>query len=273
MQKQILEGRLLSYSEQGMEGGILCFQDVTYIKLGEISSPFGIHENQKVWDKKNTNRVGTILAVEILRGNHWLEDIDPMTKDEDYKLSSLYHGESRGDLEADKRLSKKYNFRLKYSVERLNEAYGIGNWKIDKQLPDVILKDGTEVHFGDTPTITPERPYGIPADAKTRVTVHWHDGVTEHHKSTEDLLREVWDYKGLLHLLETDYIKVFEPDSNVIINEGKVSDIPLKLFSDTYQGHFEQIRDGRTEWEKYFLKSYRSQLYREAGNDLGVSMF
>lgn len=263
MTKKILEGKLLTYSEQGMEGGVLCFQDINYIKLGEIASPFGINNEQIVWDKNDTNRIGIISNIEFLSGKNWLNYYDPITKDEDYKISSLYCGESKGDLEADKRLSEKYNFRIKYSVERLNENYGIGNWELDKQLPNVILKDGTKVHFGDSPTTVPQRPYGIPQDAQTRVSVKWENGITEHKKLTKELLVERWDYKGLLQLNETDYLKVYEPDSKKIINEGQLSKIPLQLFSQTFKGHFEQIKERSEEWETYFTEKYIAELHRE----------
>lgn len=263
MPVKLIEGRLFAYSEQGMEGGVLCLQDINYIKLNEITSPFVIYNNQTVFDKRNINRIGTLTNLEFFNGEDWFDYCDPITKDEDYKISSLYLGERKGDLEADKRLSEKYKFKIKYSFERLNENYGVGNWKLDKQLPNVILKDGTKLHFGDTPTTIPQRPYGIAQDAQTRVSVIWNDGLTEHRVFTTELLVERWDYKGLIQLKDLDYVKVYAIDSKKIINEGRVSNIPLKLFSSTFNGHFEQIKDRREEWEIYFTEKYLAELQRE----------
>lgn len=199
MTTKILEGKLLCYSEQGMEGGYLSIQDKKFITL--TSSTFGITDSRKVWDKNDTNRHGMTSNTEVFIDNNWLAFPDPICKDQDYRISSLFCGEQNGDLEADKRLAKKYNFKIKYSVERLNETYGQGNWKIDRQLPNVILKDGTLLHFGDTPNTIPSRPYGIPQGGKTRVTVNWNDGGVQHEILSDDLLVEQSDYKGL-HMLK-----------------------------------------------------------------------
>lgn len=262
MTEKILVGKLLTYTDQGMEGGVLCIQDLNHITLSEMTSPYGI-DNRKVWDKNDISRFGTTTNPEFLFDKNWVDYVDPITKDEDYKISSLYCGELNGDFDADKRLSKKYNFRIKYSIERLNEAYGVGNWEVGNSSPNVILKDGTKVYFGDSPTTIPQRPYGIPHDVQTRVSVNWNDGVTEHKKMTKELLVESWDFKGMNQLNETDYLKVYALDSEKIICEGQINEIPLSLFSHTSKGHFEQIKDRSTDWEKYFNENYHAELYRE----------
>lgn len=259
-----LKGKLTSYSEQGMEGGVLCFQDASQIKLADINSPFALYENLKVWDKADTERIGVMTNLELLIEGEWKSYIDPITKDEDYKISSLYCGELKGDKEADKRLSEKYNFKIKYSVERLNDSYGQGNWKIDRSLPNVILTDGTKVHFDDSPSTFPKRPYGIPQDAQTRVSVKWGDGKKENRKLTKDLLIEIWDFGGLHQLKETDFLKVYSMDTGEVIYEGLINEIPLRLFSHTFSGHFDQISNGDGKlWETYFTEKYNAELCRK----------
>lgn len=262
MTKKILVGKLLTYSEQGMEGGVLCFQDSIQIKLADIDTPYGLYEKREIWDKNDTNRTGLISNLEMLVEGEWKSYIDPITKDEDYKISSLFRGEQQGDLNADKRLSEKYKFKIKYSIERLNETYGKGNWKLDKSLPNVILNDGTKVHFGDSPTTIPSRPYGITEDAQTRVSVDWSDGLTEENRLTKELLIEKWDFKGLHQLKKTDFLKVFAKNTKKVIFEGFINEIPLRLFSHTFKGHFDQINNGKSkEWEIYFNEKYSAELH------------
>jgi hypothetical protein len=259
MTEKILEGKLLCYSEQGMEGGYLSIQDKNFISL---SSPtFGVNNGCKVWDKNDISRFGQTSNMEVLIENVWLEFPDPICKDKDFEISSLYCGEINGDLDADKRLVEKYNFKIKYSVERLNETYGNGNWKIDRQLPYVILKDGTHLHFGDSPTTIPARPYGIPQFAKTRMTVNWSDGNISEKLSSDNLLIEKYDFKGLHMLKNQDIIKVYDIKSKDIIREGLIDEIPLKIFSQTQKGHFE--KDGSGNWERYFSDNYYAELHRE----------
>ena len=259
MKEKTLEGRLLCYSETGMEGGYLSIQDIKFITLK--TPTFGINDGCKVYDKTDNKRFGISSNLEVLLDNIWLQLPDPIVKDNDYKISSLFCGEINGDLEADKRLSEKYNFEIKYSVERLNEEYGHGNWKIDKKLPYVTLNDGTHLHFGDTPTTIPSRPYGIPQFAETRVTVNWSDGHIECKVLSDNLLIEQSDYKGLHILKDKDILKVLDPKTKNVICEGRIYDIPLKTFSLTLKGHFEKDESGN--WENYFTKNYYAELYRE----------
>lgn len=258
MTEKILEGKLLCYSEQGMEGGYLSIQDTTFISL--TVPTFGVIANQKVWDKNDYNRIGLTSNTEVLIDNNWLPFPDPICKEDDYKISSLFCGEINGDLNADKRLSEKYNFKIKYSVERLNETYGQGNWRIDRELPNVILKDGTLLHFGDTPTTIPSRPYGIPQGGKTRVAVNWNDGIIEEKVCSDKLLVEQSDYKGLHILKSDDILKVLDPKTKNIIYEGQLDKIPLNVFSQTIRGHFAQ--DNNHFWEQYFSDNYYAELHR-----------
>jgi len=262
MTGKTLEGKLLLYSETGMEGGYLSFQDRNYTTLNSLA--FGISNDCKVWDKNNLSRQGLTAKAEVLTGNDWSELPDPIWKDNDFEISSLYCGEQRGDLNADKRLSEKYNFKIKYSVERLNETYGQGNWKIDRKLPNVILKDGSLLHFGDTPTTIPSRPYGIPQGATTRVTVKWNDGSIQHEILSDDLLVERSDYKGLHMLKNEDVLKIIDPTTKKIICEGQIDKIPLKLFSQTHKGHFEEVKQNdKCNWEQYFTENYFAELHRQ----------
>lgn len=61
MTESRIKGRLLFYTEQGMEGGYLSFQDESLIKLINVDSVYGFGENRKVWDPTNTNRSGMDL--------------------------------------------------------------------------------------------------------------------------------------------------------------------------------------------------------------------
>lgn len=259
MTESRIQGRLLFYTEQGMEGGYLSIQDNSLIKLINVDSVYGFGENRKVWDPKNPIRFGRTSNAEILVNDKWISYYDPIFKDDDYKISSLFCGELNGDREADNRLSKKYNFRFKYSEERLNESYGKGNWSIDQGLPNVILKDGTKVIFSDSPSTEPQRPYGIPNDAIVSVTVDWNDGIIEHQKLISELLIERWDYKGLHSLKDKDVIIVYEPKTGLKINENVVCQIPLKTFSQTLDGHFDS---SNSLWRKYFEENYDAEIKR-----------
>ena len=260
MTEKLLEGRLLLYSETGFEGGYLSIQDTKYIIFN--SPRFGVESDCQVWDKHDLSRQGVTSNAEVLINDNWLELPDPLCRDKDFKNSTLYCGEQNGDLNADKRLSEKYNFKIKYSIERLNETYGKGNWKIDRKLPYVTLKDGTQLHFGDTPTTIPDRPYGIPQNGITRVTVKWNDNNIEHGIISDELFVKQFDFKGLNMLKNQDILKVFDPISKKVICEGQIDKIPLIIFSQTRQGHFEQSNEN-PNWEKYFVENYYAELYRE----------
>lgn len=225
------EGKLVCYSETGMEGGYLSFQDISFITL---STPvFGVTNDRKVFDKNDKNRYGLSSNTEVLLDNTWLPFPDPICHDQDYRNSSLFRGEQLGDLNADKRLSEKYHFKIKYR------------------------DDGT-------PSTTPSRPYGIPQNGKTRVTVNWNDGSIQHKVLSDDLLIEQWDYKGLHFLKNGDILKIIDPTMKSYICEGQVDKIPLIIFSQTQSGHFELIeKPNNCDWELYFTKNYLAQIIRQ----------
>ncbi len=258
MIEKVLEGKLFLYSEQGMEGGCLAIQDKKFIQYN--SPKFGVTENKKVFDKNDTSKFGITSIPEIYLDGAWNPWPDPIYNETDYKISSLFCGEEKGDLDADKRLMKKYEFSLKYTGERANEKYGVGNWKFTNQTTKIELKDGTLVSMGGIPTSIPSRPYGIPKDGLTRVTVKWNNGMEEKQRLSNTLLVEQWSYEGLYRLKETDYLKVKDADTNEIICEGQIDLIPLKLFSQTKKGHFENINS--VKWEKFFTEKYIAELYR-----------
>jgi hypothetical protein len=228
MTEKILEGKLICYSESGMEGGYLSIIDTKYITL---SPPlFGISNDRIVFDKNDKTRYGKTSNTEVLLDNTWLPIPDPITKDNDYRISSLFCGEKYGDLKADKRLAEKYHFKIEYTG------------------------DGT-------PNTIPNRPYGIPQFGITRGTVNWNDGSIQHGVSSEDLLIEQWDNRGLHMLKENDILKVLDPRTENIICEKKLNEIPLIVFSQTQKGHFEQDKSGL--WENYFIQNNFAELHRE----------
>lgn len=262
MTGKIIEGKLLLYSETGMEGGYLSMQDKNFIT---ISTPtFGVVNDRKVYDKNNPSKQGISSNAHVYFENNWVEYPDPICNEADYKISSLFCGELNGDLEADQRLSKKYNFKIKYFVDRLNDLYGQGNWEIDKKLPNIILKNGTQLQLGVTPTTIPSRPYGIPQGGKTRVTVTWNDGSIQHEIFSDDLMIEQSDFKGLHMLKNEDVLKIIDPTTKNIICEGQINKIPLNVFSQTKKGHFVQAKlNDNCNWEQYFSENYFAELHRQ----------
>jgi len=264
MKEKLLKGRLYLYSEQGMEGGCLAIQDLNFINLTD--SRFGVTENKKVWDKNDIKRFGITSNPEIYLNDSWLVWPDPITKEPDYLISSLYRGEEKGDFNADKRLMEKYNFRIKYIEEKANDEYGEGNWKFTKPNSEIVLNDGSVIMMGVIPNCVPERPYGIPENGLTRVTVTWNDGIIEPVRLSNTLLLEEYSYEGLHMLKETDFLKVIDHNTNDTICEGQLNQIPLRLFSQTIKGHFEQVNqnvDELSNWGKYFSEQYTAELYRE----------
>jgi len=256
-----LEGRLCFYSETGTEGGYWAFQESKYINL--IVPTFGVSNEQKVYDTQNKSRQGVASNSEVLLNEDWLTLPDPITKDPDYQISSLYKGEEQCDLSADKRLMDKYQFRIKYAEERLNENYGKGNWKIEGSLSNVILKDGSKLHFGDSPSTEPNRPYGIPQNSITRVTVNWNDGIIEENRKSDTLLVEQWDYNGL-HILENqDKLRIKDLINSSWIWEGLIDLKQFGVFQEHAKGawiHAEQKGIDRETWADYFFDNYPATL-------------
>lgn len=257
----LLTGKLLLYTEQGMEGGYLSIQDRNFIALR--ASTTGIGNNRKVYDKTDKSRIGITSDAQVFIEGQWLPFPDPILEDPDYRVSSIYLGEQNGDREADKRLEQRYKFSIQYAPERLDKKYGVGNWKIDRQLPNVVLNDGTRVHFVDVATTLPTRPYRISAGSTTKVTVTWNDGKVQHEVASENLLVEQFSYDGLHALKETDVLKILDPFTNTVVCEGRIDNIPLKVFSATKQGHFEDCDvDSLAKWERYFTENYTAELFR-----------
>ena len=249
-------GKLTCFSEQGMEGGQLAIIDSNFIKLH--SPKYGLQENEKVWDNIDNSKIGITSKPETYIDNTWLPSRDPILDEPDYKISSLFCGEERGDFDADKRLMEKYNFRMKYTKEKANDIYGVGNWKFRKPNSEIILNDGNIVMMGGTPYCVPERPYHIPIAEFSRVTVNWNDGSSETKRRSDTLLVERGSYEGLHILKETDYLKVIDQTTGKIISEGQINLIPLKTFSQTKKGHFEN-----SIWEKYFTEEFSAEMYKE----------
>tara|TARA_R110000868_G_C10775595_1_gene755085 strand:- start:95 stop:886 length:792 start_codon:yes stop_codon:yes gene_type:complete len=258
--KLICKGKLYCYTEQGMEGGQLAFSDLSYIKLH--SPKYGFQENEEVWDNKDKNKKGITFNPETFLNGSWLPSRDPILDEPDYQISSLFCGEEKGDFNADRRLMKKYNFRMKYTKERADETYGTGNWKFKKNNSEIVLNNGNVVIMGGTPYCEPNRPYHLPLAEFSRVTVNWNDGTTESQRKSDTLLIERGSYEGLQILEETDYLKIINLDTHEIICEGQINLIPLKTFSHTLEGHFENINDGN-DWKEYFTNGHYGELYRE----------
>lgn len=257
----ILEGKLFLYSETGTEGGYWAFQDNNYISL--VPPSFGVSNESKVWDINTRDRSGLTSDCEIYLNQEWLPFPDPLNNDPDYQISSLYCGEVKGDLSADKRLMNRYKFKIKYAAQRLDEIYGINNWKLEGGLSNVILKDGTHLSFGVTPSSEPNRPYGIPQNGLTMVTVEWDDGTIEYQRKSDTLLVEQWDYKGLHILKNGDKLKIVHPIEKSLIWYGVIELKPHKLFTEQANGmwiHADQKRISREEWSKFFFLNFPAQL-------------
>jgi hypothetical protein len=261
MREKIIEGKLTLFSDQGMEGGRLAILNNEFNRL--YVPKYGVDENSKVWDNNDKKKTGITSNPESFLNNTWLPYRDPILDEPDYKISSLFQGEIQGDLNADKRLMRKYNFAIKYVKDKADEKYGSNNWNFTGHRRDIVLKDGSVISMGTSPSTVPERPYHIPLSDFSRVTVAWENGTIETERLTNSLLVEGWGGYEALHILkETDYLKIKSLDSNKIICEGQINLIPLKLFSDTVKGHFKAIKDDNN-WEEYFTKEYNAELYRE----------
>lgn len=263
MKDKILEGELVLYSETGMEGGALAILDEKSIELKPPKH--GLKENSKVWDNIDITKSGITSNPESYIDNTWLPARDPILDEEDYRISSLFKGEVYGDLNADKRLMLKYDFKIKYTHDRADELYGKGNWSFTGHNKEIMLKDGSKTSFGIT--CHPKRPYGIPMAECSRVTVTWENGETETNRLSNTLLVKQWGYNALVFLKETDYLKIKVPCQDEIICEGRINSIPLKTFSNEINGHFENARDGNN-WKDYFRNGYKAELYRDSTTNI-----
>ena len=267
MKEKIFEGTLFFYSETGTEGGFWALQDKNFIFLNPPA--YGVQDNCKVWDINDQNRSGITTKSEVFLNEEWLPLPDPICRDSDYRLSSLWHGEGQGDLLADKRLMERYGFKLKYKSERLDEEYGVGNWTLEESSSSICfyvnINDGRRFHdsFG-TPQSEPNRPYGIPQNGLTRVTVEWNDGTIEYRRKSDTLLVESWSYEGLHILKNGDKLKIFDPVEKSIIWDGIIDLKQYNLFTEyTANGCFiraDQKNISREKWANYFFNKYPAQL-------------
>lgn len=261
MTEKVLKGRLTFYSETGTEGGYWAFQEENYISLN--SPTFGVPNGEKVFDINDNSRKGLTSNAEVLLNEIWLPFPDPINNDPDYLISSLYCGEGKGDLTADKRLMERYQFKIKYARERLDEEYGVNNWRIEGGLSNIILKDGTCIHFGCTPSTIPNRPYGIPQNGLTRVTVVWDNGQVDYERKSDTLLVERFDYKGLHILKNGDELKIMHPTENRIVWQGIIDLKKYAVFKEHANGawiHADQKGNSREEWSRYFFDSFPAEL-------------
>ncbi len=256
----LIKGKLYLFSEQGMEGGYLSIIDNNFIDYYKPNH--GIQENIKVYDAKFPSKVGVTSKAEMYSNDSWIPLRDPILDDVDYKISSLYVGEEKGDFEADKRLMLKYNFKLIYTKEKADRLYGKGNWTFNKSKSRIILNNGKIMMLGGTPESIPQRPYLIPNANLVRVTVHWNDGTIEEKRLSNTLFLERWNFDGLHIIEKNDYVKVLEANTNNTISEGKIKQIPLKIFSHTIENHF---TNKSQHWKNYFINEYRAEIYRSEG--------
>ena len=259
--RKTLEGILHLHSETGTEGGYWAFQDKRFITL--TSPSFGVFANQTVWDSNNPGRRGKIQDKnEVFLRGKWLPLPDPMTKDLDYVVSSLFQGEGRGDYEADKRLMERYGFKIEYAADKMNKRYGKGNWHLEDPLT-AVTSDGTRLMYGGTPSTKPQRPYGIPQNGLTRATVKWDDGLVELKRLSNTLLVTNWSYEGLHILQRGDQLTIYQPDNKTEVWSGIINLKQHDLFTEHASGmwiHADQIGIERDAWAEYFFKGYPARL-------------
>lgn len=259
--EDVLNGVLFLHSETGTEGGYWAFQNRRFIS--QTTPSFGVYANQIVWDSNNPKRKGKIQNnVEVFLKDEWLPLSDPMTRDPDYVVSSLFCGEEGGDHEADKRLMGKYGFKIKYAADRMNERHGEGNWHLEDS-STAVTSDGTRWVYGGTPSTEPNRPYGVPQNGLTRATVEWEDGVIEQKRLSNTLLATSWRYEGLHILQNGDHLTIYHPDNNKEVWSGVINLKQHDLFTEHASGwwiHADQIGIERNVWAEYFFKEYRARL-------------
>jgi len=261
MEAKAYKGRLVFFSETGTEGGYWAFQDVNFISLA--SPVFGVSNDEVVFDVTDNSIRGLTSNAEVYLNENWLPFPDPIINDPDYLISSLYRGEEQGDLSADKCLMERYQFQIKYAKERLDDEYGVKNWRIEGSLSNVILKDGTRLHYGCTPSTIPKRPYGIPQNGLTRVTVKWENGQVENGRKSDTLLVERFDYKGLHVLKNGDELKTGHPTENRTVWQGSVDLEQFPAFKEHANGawiHADQRGISREEWSRYFFDGFPAEL-------------
>lgn len=247
------KGKLFFFENKGPKDGYWALQDLDFISYQKPK--FGLNSNQKVWDINKEKKTGTVIEqTEVLIDGNWLELPDPICNDEDYRISSLLNGEGKGNLEADKRLMKRYNFKLKYIEERLNEMYEKNSWHYKEYPSKIILQDGSELHLGITPTSVPSRPYGITENGLTKSTIKWENNNIEYNRLSTTLLIESWDMKGLRFLENGDTLTIYKENETSIAWSGKLN-------FDNSHPRQPQIKEMNFEnWNEFFNKNYLAKL-------------
>ena len=130
----------------------------------------------------------------------------------------------------------------KFGLQDNRKVYDLN----DKTKSGVTSKPETQINNSWVPT-----KGSIPIAEHSRVTVKWDDNTIETKRLSSTLLVEQWSYEGLHMIEETDFLKVKDPNTGIIICEHQVNSIPLKVYSHSIKGHFEQV-NGTTDWESYF---------------------
>jgi hypothetical protein len=256
-----LKGVLNFFSETGTEGGYWAFQDEQHISL--IPLEYGMWDESKVYDKKNPTRFGTVqTGAQLFHNGEWVPVHDPMSSEEDYFKSSLCCGESRGDLEADKRLMAKYDFTMEYAADSMDKRFGAGNWKLEDDGHIAIGPDNTKYFHGGTPHTHPQRPYGCGQGAIVRGTIKWQDEIMEE-RTSDSLLQERWSYEGLHTLENGDKLTIYDKDSETILWQGTIDLEQYDLFTESAEGmwiHSDQKGIARETWSHWFMEEYPANL-------------
>lgn len=262
------QGALTFHSETGTEGGYWALQDREYIS--KIAPEFGVFSGAEVWDQANPERSGITGDTEVLKEGVWVPLPDPLSRESDYIISSLWKGQEEGDREADARLMAAYGFRIIYQDEAWDEKWGKGNWHYeDEDKHTAVAPDGTRYISGGTPKTEPRRPYGVGKGELTRHMVHWDDGVEEKRLS-DSLLIERWSYEGLKILVDGDHLTIFDPeDLESVVWDGDIHFKQHPLFTEHASGmwiHADQIGIDREKWAQFFFQGYPAVLMRGLPN-------
>ncbi len=259
--KGMIRGVCTVFFETGYEGSCWAFQDNRYIS--KVSPSYGVWGRETVYDPANPERSGvTKDDAEVFRNGKWHPIPDPIQKDPDYRKSSLYCGEERGDRKADKRLMDKYGFTIKYFADRMDEKYGKGNWRLESP-STAITSDGARIFFGGTPSTEPERPYGVRPGELMRVTVEWKDGNGRtrliESRLSNSLLVTHFSYDGLHILGSGDELTVYDKyDPSRVVWKGIIQLRPNKI----HPGCPIQKRVKLKEWVRWFSQDYPAILVK-----------
>lgn len=258
-----IQGVLTFHSETGTEGGYWALQDREHITHEACSGTFS---GAEVWDQARPERRGKTGDSEVLKDGVWVPLPDPLQREADYTLSSLFRGEGAGDRDADARLTEAYDFRIIYQDEAWDEKWGKGNWHYeDEDRYTAVAPDGTRYSSGGTPKTEPWRPYGISPGDLTRSVVHWDDGEVEERPS-DSLLVERWSYEGLNVLADEDHLTIYDKeDPEKVAWDGDIHLKRHKLFTESASGlwiHADQIGITRDKWSRFFFEAHPATLVK-----------